>query len=126
MTESNPHELGWPSSKSGNMRRRTLKFVFALALCAFGLPSVAEHFIIRWHVRQEVKELNQIIDRLGPDFRNVHARASTHPEAWVFGELTSEKRVRLYEAVRDRFGDQEAQRIVSLVRFTGPSTQRNG
>lgn len=105
------------------MPRRRTKLLLALTLCLIGLAALAQHFIIHYRVNRQVETLNTLLQHAGPGFEDVHIMRSTHPAAWLQGQVATENdRAHLLNALRTQFDEETARRMLTPLRITAPTT----
>lgn len=103
---------------------RRVKLALATFFCFFGVVSVAQHYLVRHSVTRQVERLQGIIENISPSLSGVRSAASTHPKAWIFGNVSShESWDQLLQAVSSEFGAEEAARIMSKVKVVTSSAQ---
>ena len=105
------------------------KIALAALFCAFGVSAVIGHYWVSHRVDRDVSRLKVIVSSLAASdsaYDGLKVVRSTHPKAWIFGTVDSPSRIDAVRArVAEAFGAEEAQRIVSQIRFP-PATQPGG
>jgi hypothetical protein len=103
------------------------KIALAAIFCAFGVATVIGHYWVSYRVDQDVSRLKVIVSSLQASdsgYGKLNVIRSSHPKAWIFGEVDSQSRIDAVRAkVAEVFGAEEAQRIVSLIRLPLPATR---
>jgi hypothetical protein len=99
------------------MNARVVKTAAALILAAAALVIVWTPLVQRQVAARRVAVLDSMLQQLGEPYSQVQALRSTHPRAWLIGEVVTDDDWRaLFREVAARFGEREARRIMKNVR----------
>lgn len=101
------------------------QLAIAVTLCAFGLLSLAGNPWDQYRAHRDQARLKAILSQLSQSdaaYSDLRAICSSHPKAWIFGNVdTPERKEAVRAKVAQSFGEDEACRIVALIRL--PSTR---
>jgi hypothetical protein len=89
----------------------------ATAFAALGIALVASPILVRIQVRQQVKIIQSVLDRIGAPVSTVHVHISTHPKAFLLGSVSNREVLeKLNTELRAHFDDETAKRMLSNVK----------